>query len=147
MSSSIDSSVNQTERKSRGHCCGNWSRQGNWSVLNIAVMVMGFIVFWPIGLFILFWIISGRNVKELPKRISEQWWKATGNWSDNDGSSSDNEVFNQYQQTQYDRMSEIKEEIKDRAQRFTIFRKKARQRADEVEFNRFMSEAPERSEG
>ena len=55
---------------------------------------------------------------------------------------SDNEIFNEYQQTQYDRISEIKEEIRTRARRFAEFRSDAKRRADEEEFRRFMDDSP-----
>ena len=55
---------------------------------------------------------------------------------------SDNVVFNEYQQTQYDRVNEIKEEIKVRAKRFYEFRSDERRRADAYEFNKFMSNGP-----
>ena len=147
MSSSTGSTVDQPERRSRGYCCGNWSGRGNWSGLNIAAMVVGFMVFWPIGLLILYWIIKGRSVKELPQGIREQWSKMTGSRRGNGDGPSDNVVFNEFQQTQYDRIREIKDEIKERSRRFAAFRANAKRRADEEEFNRFMSKAPVRNDG
>ena len=146
MSSSSESTFDQHEHRSRGQCCGHWGGRGNWSGLNIAAMVIGFVVFWPIGLFILYWIIKGRSVKELPEGVQRQWSRMTGGWSGKGGSghgdASDNVVFNEYQQTQYDRIREIRDEIQDRSHRFARFRASAKRRADEDEFNRFMSEAP-----
>lgn len=142
MSSSIGSTADQSERRSKGHCCGNWDGRGNWSGFNIAAMVVGFVIFWPIGLLILYWIIKGRNVKELPGAIRDQWSRMTGGSKTNDGARSDNVVFNEFQQTQYDRIREIKDEIKERSRRFSEFRASAKRRADEEEFSRFMSEAP-----
>jgi hypothetical protein len=55
-------------------------------------------------------------------------------------------VFNTYQNTQYDRIREIKEEIRARAKRFSEFRADVKRRADEEEFNQFMSNAPERDQ-
>lgn len=111
-------------------------------------MVLGFVLFWPIGLFILYWIVTGRNVKELPEGIRDQWSKVSGSRSDSNGRNGrgDNVVFNEYQQTQYDRIRELKDEIKARSRRFVEFRANAKRRADEEEFNRFMSDAPGRSD-
>ena len=148
MSSSNGSTVEQSNHRSRG--CGGRGRCGNWSGLNIATMVLGFVFFWPIGLLLLFWIVSGRNVKDLPQEISRLWSSVSGNWSgDGPGKSnySDNVVFNEYQQTQFDRIREIKEEIKSRAHRFKEFRFNAKRRADEEEFNRFMSDSPGQTDG
>ena len=151
MSSSSTSTTDQSSSRSRGRNCGGWGKGGNWSGFNIAAMVLGFIFFWPIGLFICYWIITGRNVKELPQRIREQWSRIIGGWGGGEGfckgGHSDNTIFNEYQQTQYDRIHEIKEEIKARSRRFSDFRSDAKRRADEEEFNRFMSDTPGQANG
>ena len=116
--------------------------------MNIAAMVLGFVFFWPVGLVIVCWIISGRNVRDLPQAITDQWYKVAGK-TKNGGEKargSENVVFNDYQQTQFDRIREIKDEIKERARRFRDFRTAAKRRADEEEFNHFMSQAPGRDD-
>jgi hypothetical protein len=151
MSSSSGSTNDQSNNRSRGQCCGGWGKKGNWSGLNIAAMVLGFVFFWPVGLFVLYWIITGRNVKKMPQEVRHQWSRVTGNRNGNDSFSNngrnDNVVFNEFQQTQYDRIREIKEEVKARSHRFSEFRTNAKRRADEDEFNRFMADAPGRTEG
>ena len=149
MSSSTDTNNVDNGTHVRTHCCFKGGG-GNWSGLNIAAMVFGFILFWPIGLFILFWIITGRSVQELYRWTRRQWGKLTENWNDGDGFAptgrTDNVVFNEYQQTQHDRIREIKDEIKERASRFASYRADAKRRADEEEFNRFMSDSPIRGD-
>ena len=142
MSSTYGSTVNQPEN--RGHSCCNWSGQANWSGLNIGAMVIGFVLFWPIGLFILYWILKGRSVRDLPQAIGDKWSTMTGKNHHRVHRSdlNDNAVFNDFQQTQYDRIREIKDEIKERARRFAEFRADAKRRADEDEFSRFMAQAP-----
>lgn len=147
MSTTIGSTVDQPGHRSGGGCCGNWGGRANWSGFNIAAMVVGFMVFWPIGLFLLYWIIQGRSVKELPQSIREQWSRMTGGRRDNSTGASDNTVFNEFQQAQYDRIREIKDEIKQRSRRFAEFRAKAKRRADEEEFSQFMAESPSRDDG
>ncbi len=58
-----------THRRNGKGCCN----KGNWSGLNIAAMVIGFVIFWPLGLVILYWNIRGRNVKDLPAAIQSRW--------------------------------------------------------------------------
>ena len=136
MSSSTGSTNDLSKNRSRNHHCGNWS------CFNITAMVLGFVLFWPLGLFLLFWIVTGRSVKELPGQLAGLW-ATVKNWSGFDTKvNSDNVIFNEYQQTQYDRIRELKEEIKNRGRRFHEFREDAKRRADEEEFNRFMSSAP-----
>jgi len=122
-------------------------RSQRWSGTNIAVMVIGFIVFWPLGLALLAWIMSGRDVRDLPATIKMLWnqyfsgLRGTGMES-RFMSDSGNMVFNEYQQTQYDRISEIKNEIRERSRRFRDFSMQAKRRADQEEFEQFMASSP-----
>lgn len=149
MTTSSGSNNDQSNHESSGYCCGNWGKGGNWSGFNIAAMVLGFIVFWPIGLFLMFWNMSGRSIKAIPEGFRHFKSKVTGGWKSSDWDNvvdvSDNVVFNEYQETQSDRIREIKEEMKNRSRRFSAYREEAKRRADEEEFNRFMSDAPGRS--
>ena len=151
MSSAHTSTADQSVNRTRGRCCGDRSRRSNWSGINLFAMVVGFMLFWPIGLFVLYWILTGRDVRDVPRWISQQWSKVTGMRNGFDGFGSngygDNVVFNEFQQTQHDRIREIREEIKERARRFTEFRTNAKRRADEEEFNRFMADAPGHTDG
>ena len=141
MTSTGSSTANDSHqyRHSKNECC----KKGNWSFMNIAAMVVGFVLFWPVGLFFLFWNITGRDVRDLPNAIQE---KCAGMFSGSfykskkhKDSKDKNSVFEEYQQTQYDRVTEIKEEIKDRYRKFRDFRSDSKRRADESEFKDFMS--------
>ena len=141
MTTSTNSTINDSGqyRRARKGCC----TKGNWSGINIAAMVIGFVVFWPLGLLILYWNIKGREVKDLPRAIQQKWSAmVSGSWSPSksEGSSNgENTVFDEYQQTQFDRITEIKDEIKNRARSFKDFRSDTKRREDEAEFKEFMS--------
>ena len=139
MTSSTNATANSKSEfsYSRKACCS----KGNWSGVNIAAMVIGFVLFWPVGLLILYWNLTGRNLKDLPGAVQEKW-SAIFNGSGvkkMKNNSTENTVFDEFQQTQYDRINEIKDEIKNRAKNFKDFRSNAKRRADEAEFNEFMS--------
>lgn len=146
MSASNGSTVNRPDNQSWSHCGGSWGRKGSWTGFNIAAMVVGFVFFWPVGLVVLYWIIRGRDVRDLPQAARQKWSQFFGGGSGRSGHS-DNVVFNEYQQTQYDRIREIKEEIRERQRRFGDFRADIKRRGDEEEFNRFMSSTPAHNEG
>jgi len=140
--SSSGKTVNETASQPWGMCgAKNGRSKARWSALNIAAMVFSFIFFWPLGLVVLFWILGGRDANELPSAIRQHWRKFRGTET-RFGSHSDNVVFNDFQQTQFDRINEIKHEIKERAERFKEFKADAQRRADQDEFNRFMSTSP-----
>ena len=143
--STIDSSGQKSYRHSYNRSGKGCCAKGNWSPLNIATMVVGFVLFWPVGLVVLYWNIAGRNVKDLPQAVQEKWTDLTqgglfnnmSNSSHDNGS--DNSVFNEFQQTQYDRIREIKDEIKNRARNFRDYRADTKRREDESEFRDFMA--------
>ena len=140
-----DSTDTNTRDRSRDGCRNGQRCGGNWSGLNIAAMVVGFVLFWPVGLFLLFWNITGGDVKELPDVIRGLWSRIDDLWRGNGSgsrTSTENVVFNEFQQAQYERIREIKDEIKKRTGRFRDFRASAKRRADEEEFKQFMSDAP-----
>ncbi len=117
----------------------NTDKRGRWNGINIAVMVVSFVLFWPFGLVVLYWILKGRDVRDLPATARSQWHTLrSGGFR-----RSDNVVFDEYQQTQYDRIKEIQHEIDCRAKRFVQFRKDVQRRKDQEEFNRFMADAPD----
>ena len=147
MTSSNNSTINDSGqfRSSRKGCC----TKGNWSGMNIAVMVIGFVLFWPVGLLILYWNITGRNLKDLPGAAQDKWNSLfNGSWSRSktEVTKGENSLFDEFQQTQYDRITEIKEEIKNRARSFKDYRSDAKRRADEAEFKEFMSADRSRDE-
>jgi hypothetical protein len=119
--------------------------RGHWSGANITAMVLGFMLFPPLGFIVLLWTILGHPIQELPGWVRDKWDQIfrktnTGTYKD-----SDNIVFNEYQQTQYDRIREIKEEIKKRAEAFRSFRFDAKRRKDQEEFDEFMASKPTNS--
>jgi len=141
MESAENTVVDSTSKRSK-RCSGRYGadfgRKGSWTGYNIAAMVLGFVFFWPVGLVILYWIIRGRDVRDLPAAAREKWSAFFGSTDRRGG----NIVFEEYQQTQYDRIREIKAEIKERSRRFADFREDAQRRADQEEFNQFMASSP-----
>lgn len=138
MSSSSNSTSNHFNNGMNRGCCV----KGNWSGMNIAAMVIAFVLFWPVGLIVLYWNIKGRDVRDLPAAVQSKWFSMVGS-KRNKESGSGNSVFNEFQQTQYDRISDIKEEIKNRARSFKEYRSDAKRREDEKEFKDFMSSNPD----
>lgn len=133
--------MNNNGNHDKGSGCCGFGASANWSVTNIVAMVIGFVLFWPLGLFMLYWIFKGRDVTDLRRHLVEKWNRFKGKDATEAGGA-DNQVFNEYQQTQFDRIREIKDEIKERARRFAQFRSDAKRRADEEEFRRFMDDSP-----
>ncbi len=132
------SSHSHSHQSHRGSsCCG----RGHWSGTNIVAMVLGFFLFAPLGFAVLLWTIAGHPIEELPGWLRDKWQQLFRGAARTRGDS-DNVVFNEYQQTQYDRIREIKEEIRRRAEAFRNFRFDAKRRRDQHEFDEFMATSP-----
>ena len=125
---------------------------GRWNAPNAILTVLALMLFGPFGLLVLAWVISGRDVRDIPAAARALWARLFGGSGaalDGAGlggfSRTGNVVFDDYQRTQHERIREIREEMGARARRFAEFRESARRRADEEEFERFMASAPEGS--
>lgn len=122
-----------TDRSKKSNC--------PWTFLNIGLMVVGFWLFWPIGLLVLFSLLAGIRPLDLPERLIK-WSKSMKDQISNPfggaSTSSGNRVFDEYQEAQLDRIEEIKNEVKMRAERFDTFKSEEERHQDQKQFARFM---------
>jgi hypothetical protein len=140
---STNYSTAEEPRGQHYHCGMRMCGRGHWSGANIAAMVLGFIIFPPLGLAVLAWTILGHPIQELPGWVRNKWNQVFRSHSAGSQKGSDNSVFNDFQQTQYDRIQEIKEEIRRRAEAFRHYRDDKKRRQDQQEFDDFMSSKPD----
>ena len=126
--------------------------QGAW----IAVMVLAFIVFWPIGLAILAYLIWSGRMGCWGKGGPGRWYNTSarsgraGWWSgEKRRQSSGNSAFDEYRE-------EMLRRLEDEQQEFMEFLDRLRQAKDKSEFDQFMadrkrrgprSEGPDPSQG
>ena len=93
----------------------------------IAAMVAGFVLLWPVGLAILFYMIwSGRMGCGGNRRARARHWR-------NGGAATGNAVFDDYREATLRRLEEEREA-------FTEFLDRLRRAKDQAEFDRFMEE-------
>ena len=101
----------------------------------IGLMVAGFVVFWPIGLAILGYMMwSGRM--GCFKRSRGQWWKSESRASGSSG----NAAFDDYK-------AETLRRLEEEQQEFQEFLEQLRRAKDKAEFDQFMSQRRSRPEG
>jgi hypothetical protein len=74
-----------------------------WSSANIVALVVGFVVFWPVGLFMLFFIFSG-GVMADTFNCAKTWVSGLG--SNQSYGSSGNAAFDQYRDKTLRRLEE-----------------------------------------
>ncbi len=136
----------------RKHGCGRMGKK-RWSGAEIAAVVGGFIVFWPIGLLALglkfargeMWTGASEGVAP---------WTAFKTWKENHKSdsfgfsgprwqhhgSSGNTAFDTYRKEQLDRLEAERRKLEDEQRAFAEHLAKLRRAKDQDEFDRFMAE-------
>jgi hypothetical protein len=138
-----------SETKHHKSCKGS----GKWSKLELATMIGGFIVFWPVGLVALgaklitgeMWKGSKHNV--MPWTAYSDWRATKGDkpfgftaptWSAK--SESGNEAFDAYKKQQLERLEVERRKLDEEQKAFAEHLAKLRRAKDQEEFDRFMAE-------
>ncbi len=144
-------------RHCKHHAHGGCKGGRKWSKLELATMIGGFVVFWPVGLLALgaklirgeMWTGSKHNV--MPWTAYTQWRAQSGDkpfgfasstWHtpSNTPSTSGNAAFDAYKKQQLDRLEAERRKLDDEQKAFAEHLAKLRQAKDQDEFDRFMTE-------
>ncbi len=114
----------------------------------IAVMVLSFILFWPLGLAVLAYMIwSGRmgcgrhgEMTRWQRRMADKWDRKWEHWGRGHGfHSSGNSAFDEYREETLNRLEEEQREFRE-------FLERLRKAKDKQEFDQFMAERRSRPE-
>lgn len=119
------------------------SCRGRWSALNIVLMVVGFAVFWPLGLAMLAWIIWGEEISRKADEVKGQFRSFSSRAGDfRPGPSRDtgNVAFDEYRAREIERLEAERRELDGMRAEFEGFLKELRRVKDQEEFDRFMAE-------
>ena len=119
--------------------------RGRWSALNIVLMVVGFAVFWPLGLAMLAWIIWGDEIGRRTAEFKGQFRSfadrapsfgggAGGGWTRDTG----NVAFDEYRAREIERLEAERRQVETMRGEFESFLKELRRVKDQEEFDRFM---------
>jgi Protein of unknown function (DUF2852) len=123
-----------------------WNPAGMSRPVAIAVVVLGFMFWWPVGLALLLYMIGSGRMGCLSRRgrASLQNWQGAGpfstwkSWNWGTGSSSGNHAFDEYKAETLRRLEEEQKE-------FSAFLERLRFAKDKAEFDQFMAERRSRS--
>jgi hypothetical protein len=118
-----------------------------WSPLTIALMVLGFVIFWPLGLAMLAYILWGEMFGGSSDK-AEAWVNKSKAWCQSNGSrhhgyntwrnSSGNAAFDEYRVEQLKRLEEERKRLDEDYQKFQDYLRNLRMARDREEFDRFM---------
>jgi hypothetical protein len=134
---------------------GSWGWRScgasRWTLFEVVAMILGFIVFWPIGLAILGFKIWQRRVGysgDLQAAASEKWRETRGamrgyNWQARRGfyaGSTGNAAFDEWKAAEMGRLEEERRKLQEASREFSDFVENIRRAKDREEFERFMNE-------
>lgn len=114
--------------------CRAWNRRP-WSAFEIAIMVIGFIVFWPIGLALLFYILWKKRRGE---DLNMPQWATNMNMSMRPAGSSGNRAFEEWKNSELARLEEERRKLYQAQREFEEFLDQLKHAKDKEEFDRFM---------
>lgn len=137
--------------RSAAHSCG-----GRWKPLEIGAMVLGFALYWPIGLAVLgwkFWQKKSGYQGDLFTFAREKWegavnWSFVGSgggfaarsWRSAGFGSSGNRAFDEWRAGELARLEEERRKLVAAEREFAEFLEQLRHARDREEFDRFMQE-------
>lgn len=144
----------------RGQSCG----VGRWSAFEIAAMVLGFMVFWPIGLAILgfkYWQRKSGSQLDLQTVAASRWQEARSamksqgwgqGWAAPRGfgftpRATGNTAFDDWRSAEIAKLDEERRKLEEAHREFSEFVSNIRKAKDREEFERFMGERGARKDG
>ena len=118
-----------------------------WGPFTIALMVLGFVVWWPLGLAMLAYILWGEMFGGSPEK-AEAWMNKSKAWCQNGHSrhngynnwrnTSGNAAFDDYRAEQLKRLEEERKRLDEEITQFQDYMRNLRMARDREEFDRFM---------
>jgi hypothetical protein len=128
--------------------------RGRWTALNIVLMIIGFAVFWPLGLAMLAWIVWGDQIGAKAEDIRGQFRSFTERapgFGESRGygfqGRTGNAAFDEYRAQELKRLEEERRKLEAMRAEFDGFLAELRRVKDQEEFDRFMREFRGRTEG
>jgi len=125
-----------------------------WTPATIALMVIGFMVFWPLGLAMLAYIIWGDRLEGFKRDVNRatdgvfagcrrsadkaQRWGNGGN-STRTAARTGNVAFDDWRDKELERLAEERKRLDDMLSEFDEYARELRRAKDQDEFDRFMS--------
>ena len=114
-----------------------------WTPATIALMVVGFMVFWPLGLAMLAYILWGDRldgVKRDVNRAAEGLFAGCRTKSRRTARDTGNVAFDEWREKELDRIEEERRKLDEMRAEFDSYLRELRRAKDQEEFDRFMSD-------
>ena len=115
-----------------------------WTPATIALMVLGFIIFWPLGLAMLAYILWGDRLDGFKRDANEMTDKmfrgCRGHARRHHGGHyrTGNVAFDDWREKELERLSEERRKLDEMREEFDTYMRELRRAKDQEEFDRFM---------
>jgi len=120
-----------------------------WTPLTIAMMVLGFMIFWPLGLAMLVYIIWGDRLDELKSEVNRATDNVASSFSfgssnhsnfshAKSGSATGNAAFDDWREVEMARLEEERRKLDEMRHEFDEYLRELRRAKDAEEFEKFM---------
>lgn len=122
-----------------------WIRP-DWTPATIALMVLGFVVFWPLGLAMLAYILFGDRLREFKSDANQRAdgffrsCRRSSHRAYRSGFSTGNVAFDDWRKAELDRIEEQRRKLDEMRDEFDTYLRELRRAKDQEEFDRFMRE-------
>lgn len=120
-----------------------WIRP-DWTPATIALMVLGFVVFWPLGLAMLAYILFGDRLREFKSDANQRAdgffrsCRRSSRRAYRSGFSTGNVAFDDWRTAELDRIEEQRRKLDEMREEFDTYLRELRRAKDQEEFDRFM---------
>lgn len=118
-----------------------------WSPLTITLMVIGFLIAWPLGLIVLAYILWGDRIPEFRSTGRAYTRSSRNSWSHGcfgprgvHRSQSGNAAFDEYRERELRRLEEERRRLDQERRDFETYVQNLRRAKDQEEFDRFMAD-------
>ncbi|MGI9350642.1 MAG: DUF2852 domain-containing protein [Rhizobiaceae bacterium] len=113
-----------------------------WTPATIALMVLGFIIFWPLGLAMLAYILWGdrldgfkRDINRATDSVSDKFSKSCRRHS---AGTSGNTAFDEWREAELTKLQEERRKLEEDIHEFEEYKREIRRAQDTQEFEAFM---------
>ena len=120
-----------------------------WTPATIALMVLGFVVLWPLGLAMLAYILFGDRLRGFKRDVNDAadgmfcgFRRGSRRYRRNFGT--DNVVFEDWRRAELDRLEQKRRKLDEMRADFDAYVRELRRAKDQEEFDRFMRERNQR---
>ena len=117
-----------------------------WTPATIALMVIGFMIYWPLGLAMIAYIIWGDRLEGFKRDANRMTDSAFGAFrkggcrgAPRTGPRTGNVAFDDWRQKELDRLAEERRKLDEMYQEFDAYAQELRRAKDQEEFDRFMA--------